>query len=151
MSDRQTVWIDIQRCTGCGTCVEVCPVEAITLANGRAHINHETCTGCKACVNACPEGAAQPVVEGDLILAPERPAPVVYRPSPLAETARAAVVATGVGLLARAAGKLTQAIGRWLMRPSGVTRSPVQKPPPMAEYGGGGGRGRRARHRRRGQ
>jgi ferredoxin len=149
--DRQTVWIDIQRCTGCGACVEVCPVEAITLVNERAQVDHEICTGCRACVDACPEGAVQPVVEGDLILAPERPVPTVHRPSPLAETAGAAVVATGMGLLAKAAGTLVRAIGRWLTRPSGGTRSPARKSPPRAEYGGGAGQGRRARHRRRGR
>ena len=55
--DRQTVWIDIQRCTGCGACVEVCPVEAITIRSGTAHIDADTCVGCRVCRDECPRGA----------------------------------------------------------------------------------------------
>jgi Fe-S-cluster-containing hydrogenase component 2 len=49
--------VDEAICTGCGTCVEVCPVGAITLAAGRAHIDQTSCLECEACVDACPEGA----------------------------------------------------------------------------------------------
>jgi Fe-S-cluster-containing hydrogenase component 2 len=76
----------------------VCPAEAIALADGKARVDEELCTGCGACVNACPEGAIQPVVQGELVPAPvgaRLPRP--YRPSPLAETAGAAVVVTGAG------------------------------------------------------
>lgn len=124
MSDRQMVWVDVPRCTGCGACVEVCPVRAIALVNDKAHIDHGVCTGCEACINTCPEGALQPVVQGELVPVPEQPVPTVRRPSPVAETAGAAVVATGVGLLARAAGALARAVGRWLMQPSTETRAP---------------------------
>jgi NAD-dependent dihydropyrimidine dehydrogenase PreA subunit len=151
MSDRHTVWIDVQRCTGCGACVEVCPVEAIALANERAHIDPEICTGCDACIDACPEGAIQPVVEGELILAPQRPVPTVHQPSPLAETAGAAVVATGVGLLAKAAGALIRAIGQWPTRPSARAGSSAAKVPSLAQRRGEAGQGRQARHRRRGR
>jgi NAD-dependent dihydropyrimidine dehydrogenase PreA subunit len=151
MSDRQTVWIDVQRCTGCAACVEACPVGAIALVNDKAHVDPETCTGCETCVNTCPEGAIQPVVAGELILVQERPVPTVRRPSPLAETAGAAVVATGVGLLAKVARVLARAVGRWLSQPSTGMRPFAAKAPPVTEGGGGVGRGRRARHRRRGQ
>lgn len=43
-------------CVGCGTCVDVCHVRAITLENGRAHIG-ELCKGCGLCAAVCPEGA----------------------------------------------------------------------------------------------
>jgi UDP-glucose 4-epimerase len=43
-------------CIGCGTCVDLCHVHAITLGNGEAHIG-ELCKGCGRCVEACPEGA----------------------------------------------------------------------------------------------
>jgi len=154
MSDRQAVWVDVERCTGCGVCVKACPVEAIALVNDRAHIDPEICTGCEACVDACPEGAIQPVVEGKLILAPQRPAPTVRQPSPLAETAGTAVVATGVGLLAKAAGALVRSVGQWLTRPSAEAGPAGTKSPSVAQGRGGGrqGRqGRQARHRRRGR
>lgn len=52
-------------CTGCGACVPVCPVRAISLESefpagrGRktAVIATARCTGCRLCVPACPRGA----------------------------------------------------------------------------------------------
>lgn len=49
--------VDSQRCRGCGVCVNVCPAEAIQLANGVAVIDQATCRQCQVCMNACPEGA----------------------------------------------------------------------------------------------
>jgi Fe-S-cluster-containing hydrogenase component 2 len=150
MMNRQTMWVDVARCTGCGACVEVCPVGAIALIDDKACIDEETCTGCEACVDACPEDAIQPMVQGELVPVPERPAPAVRQPSPLAETAGAAVVATGVGLLAQAGRALIRAVGRWLTRPSAGAGSPAARTSSTAESGGAAGQGRRARHRRRG-
>ena len=149
MMDGQIVWVDVTRCTGCGACVEVCPVGAIALVDGKARVDEELCTGCGACVDACPEGAIQPVAQGELILAPERPAPTVYRPSPLAETAGAAVVVAGTGLLMKAAGALARAAGRWLTRRSVATRPSAGSGTDPA--GDRGGTGRQRRHRRRGR
>jgi Fe-S-cluster-containing hydrogenase component 2 len=149
MMDRQTVWVDATRCTGCGACVEACPVGAIALVDGKARVDEELCTGCGACVDACPEGAIQPVIQGELIPAPERPAPTVRRPSPLAETAGAAVVVAGTGLLTRAASALARAVGRWLTRRSAVTRPSTGSGTSPA--GDRGGAGRQRRYRRRGR
>ena len=44
-------------CTGCGVCVEVCPLDAIKLENGIAVVMREACRNCKVCVQVCPEGA----------------------------------------------------------------------------------------------
>ena len=55
-STTMTVKIDENRCTGCGICVQVCPVEAITVERV-ATINPETCTGCGSCVAECPNEA----------------------------------------------------------------------------------------------
>ena len=43
-------------CIGCGNCLPVCPVSAITL-NGVASIDALACTGCGACAPNCPTGA----------------------------------------------------------------------------------------------
>ena len=78
----QTMWVDSDRCTGCGECVEVCPTEAMAMVDGKARVDEETCIGCGDCADECPEDAIQPVVQGELVPAPQRPAPTVYRPGP---------------------------------------------------------------------
>lgn len=45
------------RCVGCGACVEVCPVHAISLVEERALINREVCIGCGECMTVCPQSA----------------------------------------------------------------------------------------------
>ena len=49
--------VDVDKCTGCSECVEVCPVEAITLENEKAVIDEENCTDCAVCVAECPTEA----------------------------------------------------------------------------------------------
>lgn len=42
-------------CIGCGACVGVCPVEALSLSdNGQAVCDEGTCIDCGACVGTCP-------------------------------------------------------------------------------------------------
>ncbi|MCX7821887.1 MAG: electron transfer flavoprotein subunit alpha [Syntrophobacterales bacterium] len=48
--------IDENLCTGCGTCIDVCPVGAITLSEGKAKVSDE-CTLCGICVDSCEFGA----------------------------------------------------------------------------------------------
>jgi ferredoxin len=53
-------WIDEELCTGCGTCVEECPVGAITLqTNDLAVIDDQTCIRCGTCHDDCAEGAVR--------------------------------------------------------------------------------------------
>lgn len=47
---------DPDACSGCGTCVDVCPRGAIAL-DDVAVIDAELCDGCARCVDACPQGA----------------------------------------------------------------------------------------------
>ena len=45
--------IDKEACTGCGSCVEVCPFAALSLVEGVAVVN-DNCTACGACLPECP-------------------------------------------------------------------------------------------------
>ena len=49
--------IDSEKCTGCGVCVDVCPLEAISLNDGIAVIDEDSCTECGLCVDECPNDA----------------------------------------------------------------------------------------------
>lgn len=50
--------VNREECVSCGTCVEECPEEAITLDEEEiAVVNVEKCTDCKTCVEACPSEA----------------------------------------------------------------------------------------------
>ena len=48
--------VDVEKCTGCETCVAECPSEAISMADEKAVVNEE-CIDCGVCVDACPEEA----------------------------------------------------------------------------------------------
>lgn len=71
--------IDEENCTGCGKCVEVCGVEAmsITSANNphkpkqkKATLNPDRCLGCGVCVNVCKTKALSLKQLGKRILTP---------------------------------------------------------------------------------
>jgi Pyruvate/2-oxoacid:ferredoxin oxidoreductase delta subunit len=50
--------IDEAACTGCGTCVEWCPTDAIVLSDaGVACRDESACLGCGVCTRFCPEEA----------------------------------------------------------------------------------------------
>lgn len=42
------------RCIGCATCVDVCPVQAVTLVDSHTVINRDICNLCGKCVDVCP-------------------------------------------------------------------------------------------------
>ncbi len=44
-------------CNGCSVCVPVCPVNAISMVDGKATISAFQCNGCGACVPVCPKEA----------------------------------------------------------------------------------------------
>jgi ferredoxin len=58
--------VTAESCTGCGKCVEVCPVEAMSLVTAgdphkpkrrKARLNKELCLGCGVCARACGNGS----------------------------------------------------------------------------------------------
>ncbi|TFG68495.1 MAG: 4Fe-4S dicluster domain-containing protein [Anaerolineales bacterium] len=61
---RGSVIIDVDRCKGCGLCVNVCPPKILSLTQDRFNAkgyypvtvaNPEYCTGCGSCVLICPD------------------------------------------------------------------------------------------------
>jgi heterodisulfide reductase subunit A len=53
--------VDEELCSGCKTCLDLCPFSAITFiahnGTGVAQINEALCKGCGTCAAACPAGA----------------------------------------------------------------------------------------------
>jgi len=58
--------VDVSKCNGCAKCVNVCPVEAMTLVSAndpkkpkakKALVNEDICLGCGVCVRACSDKA----------------------------------------------------------------------------------------------
>ena len=47
------------KCVGCEDCVEICPVNAITMVNGKAVIDQTKCISCGKCVDACTYSAIE--------------------------------------------------------------------------------------------
>jgi len=48
-------FVDKEKCTGCETCVEACPAEAIKMdGDGKAKVDASICTECGVCVDECP-------------------------------------------------------------------------------------------------
>ena len=52
-------WIDKDRCNGCETCVEKCPVDTIFINDGKAEIDMTNCVRCGICHEVCPEDAVR--------------------------------------------------------------------------------------------
>jgi flavodoxin/ferredoxin len=51
----KNIWsVDAEKCTSCGRCVRLCPVDNITLVNGLPQFS-DRCNVCLRCFNYCPE------------------------------------------------------------------------------------------------
>lgn len=60
--------VDTEKCISCGSCVALCPVEAIALDDELSVVfNKEKCVGstCSACVDACPVRAIKSVKQSN--------------------------------------------------------------------------------------
>ncbi|MCK5147252.1 4Fe-4S dicluster domain-containing protein [bacterium] len=58
--------VNDDKCTGCGKCITVCPVEAMTMVTAndphatnrkKAKLDVDLCLGCAVCVRVCPAGS----------------------------------------------------------------------------------------------
>jgi len=48
---------DPELCTGCGTCIEQCPVSALSMGDNLPQVDPEICITCFCCQEICPEKA----------------------------------------------------------------------------------------------
>jgi len=54
--------VDAKKCTGCGTCVDVCPSACFTIDKKKKKsvvTDAEACAECLSCQENCPEGAVK--------------------------------------------------------------------------------------------
>jgi NAD-dependent dihydropyrimidine dehydrogenase PreA subunit len=145
------IQVNQEKCSGCGTCVETCHVNAVNLDSGKAAIDQVVCTRCEACINVCPLGAicleAEPV---QVIPAIEHPAahallvPLNEAPRTLAPWAGIALAFLGREIMPRLADVLVTALERRLA-PSVTSVKTEWRPAPANES-----RSHRHRQRRRG-
>ena len=58
---QHSVLLDVNKCTGCTTCLKHCPTEAIRIKDGHAVINDSRCIDCGECIRNCPHQAKKAV------------------------------------------------------------------------------------------
>jgi NAD-dependent dihydropyrimidine dehydrogenase PreA subunit len=58
---------DRERCTGCGQCVEICPVNVIKMEGDFPVVDRQWCIGCGVCAIPCPSSAIRLVRRSDAI------------------------------------------------------------------------------------
>jgi len=54
-----TVKVDVDKCTGCGACVDVCPNDALVLEGDKIKVDEPNCIDCGVCVDECPVDALE--------------------------------------------------------------------------------------------
>lgn len=58
---------DKERCSGCGQCVDICPVRVIKMEGDFPVVDPEWCIGCGVCAVPCPSSAVRLVRKSDAI------------------------------------------------------------------------------------
>ncbi|HSR31969.1 MAG TPA: 4Fe-4S binding protein [Anaerolineae bacterium] len=156
------IFVDAERCSGCGACLEVCPSGALYLADGKATVDSTLCHDCEHCIAVCPTGAllltgrsGAPTVEPVQVPAIRSEQEIIrVTPQPLSLPLRArafpalgtALAWAGRAIMPRLADSVLDSLGQRISQKSRHR---------AIQYNGstsrdGGREGRRHRHRRRG-
>jgi len=152
------VYVDKDKCAGCGVCMDHCPVGAIQLVEDVATVDPMKCTQCGACVEACPNGAIMMVMEPvakETSVVSTRPVSEISRVEPrLAPVAPRSrlmpAVGTALAFLGRqVVPRVVDYVSDALDRRSGQrqTDSPMSASRSAGSAAGRGGRGGRRRRR----
>ena len=71
--------VDESNCNGCGKCVNICPVEAMTLVSANYHdrpkmkkacLNEDICLGCGLCVKTCDKNSITLIARSKRVITP---------------------------------------------------------------------------------
>jgi adenylylsulfate reductase subunit B len=55
-----SIFIDANKCAGCGTCVDICPEDILRIEDGKAAVAYpRECWRCGSCVYDCAFGAIE--------------------------------------------------------------------------------------------
>ena len=58
---------DQERCTGCGACIDICPINVIRMEGDFPVVDKEWCIGCGVCAVPCPTSAVKLVRKTDAL------------------------------------------------------------------------------------
>lgn len=65
---KKKAWVDLKKCVACGTCINVCPVDAIKMIDGvYAKVDQDKCVGCSKCVKVCPASVIE-IIEREMVV-----------------------------------------------------------------------------------
>lgn len=70
--------VDDQSCSGCGTCLRRCQMEAPKIVDKKSSISLDRCIGCGLCVSTCPSKAIK-LVKNEKQIVPPKTADDLYR------------------------------------------------------------------------
>jgi Fe-S-cluster-containing hydrogenase component 2 len=156
METAAIMYVDQDRCAGCGACVDVCPRGAISMRSGKATISQSQCHLCEACAAVCPEGAILSVIDSGLVpaeshegaLQPKESVGVHSVATRVAPALGATLLFLGREVVPRVADYLLDAFDRRMSRDAG-DRPGLSETSLGSGRGPGAGQRRRRRHRGR--
>jgi NAD-dependent dihydropyrimidine dehydrogenase PreA subunit len=94
------IFVDEEKCTLCGDCIEACLSQALSLVDGKLIVDRDLCTECGACLRACLFGAIYEVQPRPVVTVIPSAAAV---PQPETPAAAAPVERRGTPTLSRVA------------------------------------------------